>query len=73
MRYESPDTLEAASKLLAAESGDARVLAGGTDLLVQMRTDRISPDLIVDVKRIPSLRTITAKARYALHIDDQVR
>jgi carbon-monoxide dehydrogenase medium subunit len=37
----------------------ARVLAGGTDLLVQMRTDRIAPDLLVDVKRIPSMRAIT--------------
>jgi carbon-monoxide dehydrogenase medium subunit len=49
-------------KLLAGKAGVARVLAGGTDLLVQMRTDRIAPDLVVDVKRIPSFRTITAKA-----------
>ena len=40
----------------------ARVLAGGTDLLVQMRIDRVAPDLIVDVKRIPAMRTITATA-----------
>ena len=48
--------------MLAGKAGVARVLAGGTDLLVQMRTDRVAPDLIVDLKRIPSLRTITAKA-----------
>ncbi len=62
MRYESPTTVNAAVKLLAGKAGVARVLAGGTDLLVQMRTDRITPDLIVDVKRIPSMRAITAKA-----------
>jgi aerobic carbon-monoxide dehydrogenase medium subunit len=62
MRFETPTTINAAVKLLAGKAGVARVLAGGTDLLVQMRTDRISPDLIVDVKRIPSLRTISAKA-----------
>jgi carbon-monoxide dehydrogenase medium subunit len=62
MRYEAPTSINAAVKLLAGKAGVARVLAGGTDLLVQMRTDRIAPDLLVDVKRIPSLRTITAKA-----------
>src|SRR6266700_2197480 len=61
MRFEAPTTVRAAVKLLAGKAGVARVLAGGTDLLVQMRTDRVAPDLIVDVKRIPSLCTITAK------------
>lgn len=59
MRYEAPTTINAAVKLMAGRAGVARVLAGGTDLLVQMRTDRIAPDLLVDVKRIPSMRTIT--------------
>jgi carbon-monoxide dehydrogenase medium subunit len=58
MRYESPDTLEAASKLLAAESGDARVLAGGTDLLVQLRSEILAPALVVDIKRIAETRTV---------------
>ncbi|MCC7046832.1 MAG: xanthine dehydrogenase family protein subunit M [Alphaproteobacteria bacterium] len=62
MRYEAPTTINAAVKLLAGKAGQARVLAGGTDLLVQMRTDRVAPDLIVDVKRIPALRTIASKA-----------
>jgi carbon-monoxide dehydrogenase medium subunit len=62
MRYEAPTTINAAVKLLSGKAGLARVLAGGTDLLVQMRTDRIEPDLIVDVKRISSMRTITAHA-----------
>jgi len=35
------------------------VLAGGTDLLVQMRADVVDPDLIVDIKRIPETRAIT--------------
>jgi len=61
MRFEAPTTVNAAVKLLAGKAGVARVLAGGTDLLVQMRTDRVAPDLIVDLKRIPALRTITAK------------
>ena len=61
MRYEAPTSINAAVKLLAGKGGLARVLAGGTDLLVQMKTDRIAPDLLVDVKRIPGMRDITAK------------
>ncbi len=63
MRYEAPTTIAAAVKLLAGKAGLARVLAGGTDLLVQMRTDRIAPDLVVDVKRIAGMRAITATAK----------
>ena len=58
MRYESPDTLEAAAKLLAAASGDARVLAGGTDLLVQMRSEVLSPALVVDIKGCAETRAV---------------
>jgi carbon-monoxide dehydrogenase medium subunit len=62
MRYEAPTTIKDAVKLLAGKAGVARVLAGGTDLLVQIRTERIAPDLVVDVKRIPGMRAVTAKA-----------
>ena len=58
MRYEAPSSLEQAVGLLAAASGDARVLAGGTDLLVQMRTDVLNPELVIDIKHIPELRQI---------------
>src|SRR3989454_2753145 len=59
MRYEAPDTLSGAVALLAGANGEARVLAGGTDLLVQMRADVVDPELIVDIKRIPETRTVT--------------
>jgi len=58
MRYEAPETAERAATLLAGATGDARVLAGGTDLLVQMRGDIVDPSLIVDIKRIAETRTI---------------
>jgi aerobic carbon-monoxide dehydrogenase medium subunit len=51
VRYEAPSTLARAVELLG-ESG-ARVIAGGTDLLVQMRSGRSAPRVFVDVKRIP--------------------
>lgn len=59
MRYEAPGSTEAAVDLLANESGLAHVLAGGTDLLVQLRAGQTEPDLIVDVKRIDAMRSIT--------------
>ena len=62
MRYEAPKSLDQAVALLAAEKGEARVLAGGTDLLVQMRTDVIEPTLLVDIKGIAELRQIKEEA-----------
>ena len=62
MRYEAPHSLDQAVALLAAEPGDARVLAGGTDLLVQMKTDLIDPILLVDIKGISELREIKEEA-----------
>jgi carbon-monoxide dehydrogenase medium subunit len=59
MRYEAPDSVDSAVALLAGARGDARVLAGGTDLLVQMRADILDPELIVDVKKIAETRAIT--------------
>ncbi len=59
MRYEAPETLDAAVQLLSSESGLKKILAGGTDLLVQMKTDLIHPDLVVDIKGISETRQIT--------------
>ena len=59
MRYEAPKSLQGAVALLASATGETRVLAGGTDLLVQMRADVVEPDLIVDIKKIPETRAIT--------------
>ena len=52
MRYEAPESVEGAVTLLAGGGPRGRVLAGGTDLLVQLRAGMIAPDLVVDIKRI---------------------
>ena len=59
--YETPKTLEAAVALLSGAQGLAKVLAGGTDLLIQMRGGRVAPGLLVDIKGIPEMRTIAAE------------
>ncbi len=52
VRYLAPRTLDEAIGALAAAGSAARVLAGGTDLLVQMRVGAVRPGLIVDIKKI---------------------
>ena len=52
--YEAPDTLEGAVELLANSKITAKVLAGGTDLLIQMQGLH-EERLVVDVKKIPSM------------------
>lgn len=61
MRYAAPTTLADATALLAAGGAAARLLAGGTDLLVQLRSGLTEPGLVVDVKRVPGLDAITAE------------
>ncbi len=55
LNYAAPSTVDEAVKLLAGSSGLAKVLSGGTDLLVQMRSGRLKPELIVDTKKIPGI------------------
>jgi aerobic carbon-monoxide dehydrogenase medium subunit len=54
--------MKEAATLLAKEKGSAFVLAGGTDLLVRLRTGFIEPDLVVDIKRIAATRAIETTA-----------
>ena len=53
LNYQAPTTVQDAIRILAGAGGVAKVLAGGTDLLVQLRSGRVKPDLIVDTKKIP--------------------
>ncbi len=57
-QYEAPRTVAETVALLANANGTARVLAGGTDLLAQMRIGEIHPELLVDVKKIPELGSV---------------
>jgi len=59
--YARPETLAEAVAMLAEHPGDARVLAGGTDLVAWLRDDAVHPDLLVDLKRIQGLGGIRAE------------
>jgi carbon-monoxide dehydrogenase medium subunit len=55
LSFTAPTTVDEAVRALASTQGLARPLSGGTDLLVQMRSGRVRPEVIVDLKRIPEL------------------
>lgn len=60
--YVSATTIDEAVAALASAGEGARLLAGGTDLLVQMRTGRVKPAAIIDLKRIPEITQIRETA-----------
>src|ERR1700712_1993690 len=61
-QYMAPRTLDEAIGAFAAAGTAARILAGGTDLLVQMRAGAVRPGLIVDIKKIAEMTAIEATA-----------
>ncbi|HWL20259.1 MAG TPA: xanthine dehydrogenase family protein subunit M [Bradyrhizobium sp.] len=62
MQYLSPRTLDEAVSAFAAAGSAARILAGGTDLLVQMRSGAVKPGVIVDIKKIAEMTAIEQTA-----------
>jgi carbon-monoxide dehydrogenase medium subunit len=56
--FEAPSSADAAVALLAKHGAAARVLAGGTDLLAQLKSGARHPRWIVDLKRIPELMQV---------------
>ena len=62
LRYLAPNTLDEAIGAFAEAGSAARILAGGTDLLVQMRAGSVKPGLIVDIKKIAELTAIEEAA-----------
>ena len=57
--YASPHSVREAVDLLAEHGDRARIMAGGTDLLVQLRVGRTELDLVVNGKNIPDLNELT--------------
>jgi len=58
MRYHTPSSFEDATAIAARATGTTRFLAGGTDVLVQLRSDLVTPDDLIDVKHIPGVKEI---------------
>ena len=62
MNYHTPASFEDAVQLASAASGTTRFLAGGTDVLVQMRAGMVIPDDLIDLKKIQGVKDITRTA-----------
>jgi len=56
--YFSCETIEEACSFLSKYNGDAKILAGGTDLLVKMKHKQVTPRYLIDIKRVPDLSYI---------------
>lgn len=61
IQYQAAKTVKEACKFMLAAKGKGYILAGGTDLLVQMKSGLRSPGMIVDVKKIPEMTSIVEK------------
>ncbi len=68
IEFTTPKTIDEAVQAMATAGDRARALAGGTDLLVQLRGGRRSADLVVDVKEIPELNEISYSPQTGLTI-----
>jgi carbon-monoxide dehydrogenase medium subunit len=64
--YVSPGSVKEAVDVLAREGNNARPLAGGTDILIQHRTGRREPGVLVDIKNITELDELTYDASAGL-------
>ena len=66
--YVTPNTVREAVKLLQEKGPDARPIAGGTDIIVQMKVGRRRPLRVVDVKQIPELNELSIGPRAGLRL-----
>lgn len=69
IRYETPTTIDGAIKLLANHGDAARIIAGGTDLLLELdRGIRPGVDTLIDITRIPGMADIWQDNDNTIHI-----
>jgi CO/xanthine dehydrogenase FAD-binding subunit len=62
--YHFASSVEETVSLLGANAGEARIIAGGTDVLPDIRRDKIHPRCLIDITRIPGLDEITVGEEY---------
>lgn len=66
--YISARSVDEVVALLSSNGGGRRVLAGGTDLLVQLRERHVKASLLVDIKHIPEVNELTYNPETGLHL-----
>jgi carbon-monoxide dehydrogenase medium subunit len=68
LNYEAPNSVAEAVQILRQHGENARPLAGGTDIIIQMRAGVRRPTHLVDVKKIPELRQLSFDAKSGLKL-----
>ena len=70
MRFEylEPESIEEALTILSQHQGKSKIIAGGTDLMLQMRNKAIRPEFVVDITRIPGLDYVTFDDQHGLKL-----
>lgn len=71
--YHAPGTIYEATELLAEYGENARILAGGTDLLVQMKMERRLPQHLIALARINNLNTIASDGDISIGATTSIR
>ncbi len=66
--YRAPKSLDETLDILKMGGSGVKILAGGTDLILQMKQGKVSPSLVVDVKRVPELNRLEWSEPSGLHI-----
>ncbi len=64
IRYVRPDTAEAAVRLMEESAGKSAFLAGGTDLVLEMKRGSAAPGVVIDVARLNELLVLEEKKGY---------
>ena len=64
----TPESLPEAVTLLARLNGQARLLAGGTDLMLKMKAGLVAPQAIINIKRLPELKGVAFNSNTGLQL-----
>ncbi len=71
-QYAAATTVDEAVSLLAAQGEKAKIMAGGTDIIVQLREGQRDAELVVDIKKIPELLEVDFDAQKGLSLGGSV-
>src|SRR6185295_7734027 len=66
--YYTARSLDEALQLLTEHQADARLIAGGTDLLIEIERGVRAPKVIIDISRLPNLDTISLDEQQRIHL-----
>lgn len=64
--YLTPESINDALQILQQQKGKARIIAGGTDLLLDIESKKHNPEVLVDITRIPEIRGIQTEGNFLI-------